>query len=108
MPSAVVIPFPTRRTLSQHDRTLVARWTAAARPGGIAHVYLSARQEDDPPDVHDRILIVESPNAGAAWVIHRPDRRWIVTSGRDMEENGSYVALGDALNAIRPLLSRAV
>lgn len=107
MASAVIILFPTRRSLSSDERGLIAQWTAASRPQGIAHVYLSARQESDPPDVHDRILVVETPESGAAWVIHRPARRWILTSGQDLAEIGSYAALGDALNAIRPVVSSA-
>jgi len=108
LPSAIIIPFPTRRSLSSEERGLIVQWTAASRPQGIAHVYLSARQESDPPDVHDRILVVETPESGAAWVIHRPARRWILTSGQDLVEIGSYAALGDALNAIRPVVSPAV
>lgn len=108
MASAVIIPFPTRRSLSPADRALIVQWTAASRPQGIAHVYLSARQEGDPPDVHDRILIVETPETGAAWVIHRPERRWILTSGHNLAEIGSYAALGDALNAVRPLVASAI
>jgi hypothetical protein len=106
--SAVIIPFPTRRSLSSEERALIVQWTAATRPQGIAHVYLSARQESDPPDVHDRILIVETPETGAAWVIHRPARRWILTSGQDLAELGSYGALGDALNAVRAVVSPAI
>lgn len=108
MAPADIIAFPVRRTLSATDRALIARWTSAARPSGIAHVYVSARGEDDPPDVHDRILIVEQPGAGAAWVLHRPARRWILTSGQDLSVLGSYAALVEALNAVRPLLSQAV
>jgi hypothetical protein len=106
--SAVIIPFPSRRSLSPEERALITEWTAASRPRGIAHVYLSARHDNDPPDVHDRILIVETAETGAAWVIHRPARRWILTSGQDLAELGSYAALGDALNAVRPVASPAV
>ncbi len=108
MPSAVIIPFPIRRTLSPEERALIVQWTAASRRQGIAHVYLSARQEGDPPDVHDRILIVETPELGAAWVIHRPGRRWILASGQDLVEIDSYTALGDALNAVRPAVASAI
>ncbi len=107
MESAVIIPFPARRSLSSDERALIGQWTAAARPQGIAHVYLSARQESDPLDVHDRILIVETPETGVAWVIHRPAHRWILTSGQDLAELASYAALGDALNAVRPVVSSA-
>lgn len=86
---------------------MITQWTAASRPQGIAHVYLSARQDNDPPDVHDRILIVETAETGAAWVIHRPERRWVLTSGQDLAELGSYAALEDALNAVRSVASSA-
>jgi hypothetical protein len=108
LPSAVIIPFPTRRDLSPEERALIIQWTAASRPRGIAHVYLSARREGDPPEVHDRILIVETPETGTAWVIHRPARRWILTSGQDLAEIGSYAALGDALNVVRPVVASAI
>lgn len=107
MPCATIIPFPMRRGLSAAERALVARWAAMARTRGIARVYVSARRETDSAEVQDRILIVEAMAAGAAWVLHRPERRWVLTSGRSLTEAGSYAALGDALNAIRPVLAES-
>lgn len=105
---AIVVPFPVQRGLSGEERALIDRWTRAARRRGITWVYVSARKPDDAPEVHDRILIVETPRVGASWVLVRPQRRWMLICGQTMQLRGEFAAIGDALEAIRPSLLQAV
>ena len=93
--SAVVIPFPTRPTLSAAERALVVHWKRTTP--GVTHVFINARRPSDPAQVQDRILIVGDETPVSGWIVHRPARKWVVRKGVGMEPVGESASLAEAL-----------
>ena len=93
------------RPLGPGERQLLATWLAVA--GDVALAYVSERRSDDPA-IYRRIVIAMEADCVPTYLIHTPTNMdiWVLMHVSPEFEGRSFDSLRDALNFIRPVLSK--